>query len=108
MGTECAELEREQKVLGYRCRPLLHGVERWQSVEGVVQFDGVEPRRVVLQPATLRHVGGIDDAPPIVVAESRTTDSRAAAAIAHSLRAKCQAACRSAISAARTSAARSS
>src|SRR3954447_19697613 len=75
MRTERAELQRVDEPWRRLRAPRVRG-RRWrQSVEGVVELDGVEQRRVVLEPALRRHAGRIDHAAPVLVHPSRATDA---------------------------------
>src|SRR3954454_9650888 len=75
MRTERAELQRIDEPGRCLRAPRVRG-RRWrQPVEGVVELDGVEQRRVVLEPTLGRYAGRIDDAAPVLVHPSRATDA---------------------------------
>jgi predicted transcriptional regulator len=52
-------------------------------VEGVVDFDGVEMLRVILEPFVLGQIGGIEPLPPVVVIPAGRADPNIAIRLAH-------------------------
>src|SRR3954454_9118575 len=75
MRAERAELQRIDESRRRLRAPRVRG-RRWrQSVEGVVELDGVEQRRVVLEPTLRRYAGRIDDAAPVLVHPSGAADA---------------------------------
>src|SRR5205807_784784 len=74
MGQVAARLEREQEVLGCLLDPAGHRVRAGQAVEGGIDLDGVEERRVVLEPAARRQPLRVYAAAPVVVVPARAAD----------------------------------
>ena len=72
---EHAELDCVDEPVGRVVGPALDRFRCRKSVERVVQFDGVEQRCVVLEPATLWEPFRIDHATPIAITPPRTSDS---------------------------------
>src|SRR5205807_349361 len=70
-----ARLEREHELLGRLSQPLGDGLLRREAVEGRVDLDGVEERRVVLEPATWRHTLRIHALAPVAVVPSGAADA---------------------------------
>ena len=74
VGQIAARLDREQEALGGLGRPPLDGGQRWQPVEGVVHFDGVERLRVMLEPAPRWQPLGVEALAPVTVVPTRAAD----------------------------------
>src|SRR6266513_3232353 len=83
MGDEAIELDGVDKVVGHGPAPLLERLLFGLPVEGVVQLDGVEVTRVVLEPPRRREILWIEAALPVLVLPARCDDP----VLAHMLRA---------------------
>ena len=67
VGAELAELRRVDEARRRLLRPVLDRGGRRQPVERRVELDGVEARRVALEPPPLRQISGIHRAAPVAV-----------------------------------------
>ena len=74
VGEEAARLGREEEAFGRPARPALEGLVGGLPVERHVELDGVEPLRVPLEPARLRHAAGVEALTPVAVLPARRPD----------------------------------
>src|SRR2546429_4824540 len=74
VGQVAARLEGEQEVLGCLLDPAGDRVRAGQTVEGGIDLDGVEERRVVLEPAARRQRPRGYEGAPGPVGPARASD----------------------------------
>lgn len=83
VGAVAAEFKGVNEVLGCAAAPIVEGFGLRESVEGVVDFDGVEMLGVMFEPLRGGQVGGIEDVSPMVVLVSAGADAQGGLAIGH-------------------------
>src|SRR3954452_9558978 len=76
VGEVAAGFDGEQEVRGRALHPRGHRLALGQPVEGVVELDGVEDRRVVLQPPALRTALRVEVVLPGAVDPARAADAQ--------------------------------
>ena len=62
-----ARLDRVAESVRRALAPSVKGLRLRQAIEGPVELDRVEPRRVMLQPSGLREIRGIEGSAPVSV-----------------------------------------
>src|SRR4051812_14439476 len=83
VGQEAARLDRVGEPARRAASPRGEGRRIRKAVEGVVDLDGVEMRRVMLKPLPLRHAARIEIAAPVLVLPPGTADARLAISVAY-------------------------
>src|SRR5579862_3985959 len=74
VGDEAAALDGEPETFRRALPPTFEGLRFGQTVEGVVDLDGVETLGVELEPGALRQAFGIKDLAPMVVDPARAAN----------------------------------
>ena len=76
VGDKAVQLDGVAEVVGHRAAPLLEGRPLRLPVERIVQLDGVEVLRVVLEPTRCRKVFRIEATAPMPVLPSGCADTQ--------------------------------